>query len=212
MRNSLKSLPSIFVLTFIVTGHARAALILRAEWDGMLYGNSTSAIAYMTIDETAIPNPGVYNGGSPPLAGPIPFWLEDFTISVFGHASGERTFYQSDYYGLILDTSGGDLDFESELIGQNTLYSPWGTTPRVPFESGEFNFFSIPGSGAPTGVATFNLMFNGDRMALISVRAVPELGSASLLSLGMISFLKRKRQKRRIGEQGVSAKSDRAGG
>jgi hypothetical protein len=104
------------------------------------------------------------------------------------------------------DTNGATLDLNSQLVGQNTLGNPWGTSDDG--ISGDFNLFASTVLGAPLGTNYFTLTTNngtGDSMLLTSfspkTAAVPEPTSIAIFGIGaglmsLVSNRRRCRQQR----------------
>jgi hypothetical protein len=143
-----------------------------ATWSGAGYGNDASATARITIDDTALLNPGSNDTDFNPF-------IVTFTITVSGASSGNGTFTLADFNRIALETGPGNpgdlaLDFSRELVGQDTGTDPWGT--RSGGGGGDFNVFSLNPT-VPVGVAHFALSTNGgagDLLDLTSFRPVIE--------------------------------------
>jgi hypothetical protein len=140
-----------------------------ATWSGAGMGNSATASALITIDDTVLLNPGQNDTSSNPF-------VVDFRMNVSGAASGNGSFNLSDFGYIILHTGPGNpgdlaLDFTQELVGQPTGADPWGDTGAG---GGDFNVFDAS-PGAPEGIWFFTVCTDegsGDCMELTSFKPI----------------------------------------
>ena len=136
-------------MTFFTAMPAQAAVAIPEpssfylDWLGF---DGSEAHGMLTIDNASFPNPG--------LALLIPGnEIVDFSLSVFD-ASGNISNYQlADFLAFTWD-SVVTLDLSQELVGQETGNGGWGTE-FVNGETGDFSFFAVGGSGAPSGDGSY---------------------------------------------------------
>ena len=161
-------------------------------WSGAPFNNSAWATGQITIDITALPNPGgpaydIYND------------IESLTVTVMGAGLGDGTWTKDDLsrlndFGVYTywDTGGGALNLNEELVGQPTMHGgPWGTPNSF---SGDFNLFFT--DGGPSGTYYFTLTTsggNGDPMLLtefapVSSTSTPEAGTFVLVGIGILGL------------------------
>lgn len=167
----------------------------------------------ITFESTLLPNPG---GTQFNLPNPAVLAL---TVTVTGASSGNGTFTLADFSAVYWDTGGATLDFNSQMVGQNTPGSPWGTPGgcggfQGPANAGDFNligdFMDFP--TVPVGQDCFTLVTDGgaeDVMGLTSMQLtaaaapttpVPSLNAwmlaalAGMLGLAAAGLLRRTRE------------------
>ena len=143
--------------------------------------SDAQAVGSITFEDTLLANPGANE-----------FFLPDpavlaISMTVSGATSGNGVFGLEDFTEVVFDTDGATLDFGSQLVGQATPDSTWGTPDG---NSGDFNFFSSGGKGvnryasggnaptggaAPEGVFFFTLGANGgaDEEMVLAGMSVP---------------------------------------
>jgi len=183
----LKSVLVIGVLALTATAYADVFQTYDLAWSGASFNNNATATGSITIDLTTLPNPGgpaydMYND------------IVSLTVTVTGASSGNGTWTRADLapisnLGTYTYWWTGDvaLDMTTELVGQPTLGSPWGTPDGL---SGDFNLFFT--NGGPLGTFYFTLTTdggNGDSMQLESfapVGGVPEPGTIALMGTGLV--------------------------
>jgi hypothetical protein len=179
---------------------AHADLIdIQAQWSGASFGNGASATALFTLDTSALSNPGFSSFSGASFASTF----QNFQLTVTGASSGNGAFTGADFSTIFLNTAGGTLDFNSELIGQSTPGGFWGTG-AFPTTVGDFNFFS---NGlnilTPSGSSIFSLLTGGGESILLTsfapaspsaVVAVPETSTwvMGFLALGAVVLLVRR--------------------
>jgi hypothetical protein len=155
--------------------------------------SGATAIGWVTVESSAITNPGGFNFILPNPA------VLDLQVVVSGASAGNGTFGISDFSSIFLDTGGGTLNFSSQLIGQPTLDAPFGTTDGCALggplggTGGDFNMFNLGGGPPPSGAWYFTLVANSgaaDCMVLTSLIAanavaapVPTLSEWGLVTL-----------------------------
>jgi hypothetical protein len=181
--------------------HAQAAVLtIDLTWSGASFSNSASATGWMTIDSSAIPNPGSFPFGV------LPNWLLDLSITVTGSSGGDGTFTRSAFSGsggaMSWSTGGVTLDFTQNLVGQLTTSGhPWGTPDG---NSGDLNFFNNPSisSSAPSGAGQ-NFILNaygggGEQMLLTSATPspAPEPAAYGLIGAGLGAVCLARRRRR----------------
>jgi hypothetical protein len=105
--------------------------------------NTARATGWITFEETLLPNPGDIKFDLP---SPV---VLDLQLTVTGASTGNGTYALDDFTGVRWNTNGATLDLTTELIGQSTPESPWGTT--YDGDSGDFNLFIDGGEPAPRG-------------------------------------------------------------
>jgi hypothetical protein len=164
-------------------------------YSGAAFGNNAMARATMTLDLDQVNNPGFS------ISIFAPSFVTAFSITVSGARTGNGTFGLADFSGngfFYLDTNGGKLDFNRQLIGQATSVSPYGTVPSHG-NAGDFSIFTnydivsrMGDPAAPTGTDFFEITTThglGDRLYLTSFApAMPEPGALVLTSLGLGSL------------------------
>jgi hypothetical protein len=129
-------------------------------WSDTINNTGASATGVIGLDLTAIPS-------APNVSGSTPSWITSFTITVTGASSGNGTFTLLDIFGFNFQSSGVNLNYSSELVGQGgTMF----------MSVGDFSFFSdfgagAPFSGAPNVVVTDEA--NGDFLSLTSFTPAP---------------------------------------
>ena len=153
--------------------------------------SGATAVGSVTVESTAITNPGGFNFSLPNPA------VLDLQVVVSGAGAGNGTFGISDFSSIFLDTGGGTLNFSQQMIGQPTADAPFGTTDGCAGDGplggtgGDFNIF-FAGPPAPQGVWYFTLGAEGGEgacMVLTSlvvgnpVTAVPTLSEWGLVTL-----------------------------
>jgi hypothetical protein len=150
-------------------------------WSGAYYSNSASATGQITIDMSALNNPGYTE----------PLTVSAFTVTVTGADFGNGSYSLADYSYFFLGTNGGTLDFSQEVIGQSTSGDPWGTPSSG--NGGDFNIASL--DSAPLGTWYFTITpaggDSGDHMLLTDFSPVsdtPEPGSFILLGSGLAAL------------------------
>ena len=172
------------------TAHAQQ-IDMQVEWSGSALGNGASAVATFTLDTSQLNNPGLssFSGAS------ILSTFQNFQITVSNASSGNGTFTTSDLSLIFLNTSGGTLDFNSELMGQSTPSGAWGTG-AYPTMVGDFNFFSTGSNPlAPTGTSAFTLNTGGGQsMLMTSFAPIPEPSSWMMggLAIGASLLIRRR--------------------
>jgi len=197
------------LLLAAMIGHAHAGdpdpTTYTLEWASSTTGATASG--FIVLDRNLIINPGfnIWELPDPTVL--------DFGITVTGSASGDGTWTIDDYDEIILDTNGGTLDFDIELVGQPTDGNPWG--PPSLGDGGDFNIFvgggnvrddrydnpELPtegGASPPNGVFFFEISVGGgESLLLTSFRpaGVPEsqpvptmTGLGLALLLGVMLF------------------------
>ncbi len=185
-------------VALVTTSHADL-IDIQAEWSGSSFANGASALATFTLDTSLLNNPGFasFSGASFSNA------FQNFQLTVSGASSGNGVFTASDFSMIFLNTAGGTLDFNSELVGQSTPGGLWGAT-AFPTVVGDFNLFSNGLSAlTPSGSSIFSLLSGGgERIQLTSFKpatpspvAVPETSTwvMGFLALGTVLFLARRR-------------------
>jgi hypothetical protein len=189
-------------MTFLIVAsvQANAGQVFDLTYSGATLGNNATATGTITLELLNMNNPGTTDQ-NPSL------FVTDFSITVTGASSGNGTFGFSDFNGsgilggFYLATNGGTLDFGSELVGQPTSGSAWGTTPSSG-AAGDFNIFTNgTDPTAPNGTFFFQITTNGgsgDSLFLTSFAPAPEPGSAllvlpALIALGALKVRKRVR-------------------
>jgi len=176
---------------------ARAQETFDLAWSGAPFGNSAVATGTITMNPSVL-TPG-YNDNSGFFFGANPF-VTALSITISGASSGNGTFTLSDFDTVLIDEGGVNLNFNTQLVGQATAGSPWGTPNGA---GGDFNLFNRTGVGgtAPDGSFNFTLRTDAgseDPMLLTSFTpaGVPEPGTYAMLgSLGLTgaAFLRRRR-------------------
>lgn len=196
----VKSLMLTLAVAISAAAVSRADLVdIQAQWSGASFGNGASATALFTLDTSALNNPGFSVFSGPTFASTF----QNFQLTVTGASAGNGVFTGSDFGLIFLNTSGGTLDFHSQLIGQSTSSGLWGvgTNPGL---NGDFNFHS---NGlnilTPTASSIFTLKTGGNEFMLLSsfapasppaVVAVPETSTwvMGFLALGVVLFMVRR--------------------
>jgi hypothetical protein len=185
-----KLLLPLAAVVFATTSHAQL-INMQAEWSGGPLGNGASAVATFTLDTSQLNNPGFSSFSGPTFLSTF----QSFQITVSGASSGNGVFTTSDFSAIFLNTSGGTLDFNSELMGQSTPSGAWGTG-AYPTNVGDFNLFS---SGVnpltPNGSSIFTLISGGaEQMLLTSFAPIPEPSSWMMgcLALGVNLLIRRR--------------------
>jgi hypothetical protein len=158
-------------------------------WSGASLGNSASATGQITLDLTTLPNPS---------SGTVDIYsdIQSLSITVTGAVSGNGTWTLANLVqGSNLGTysywdTGATLNMGTELVGQPTSSSAWGTADGY---SGDFNLFF--GNGGPIGSNYFTLAaadLDGDKMLLTEFdpasSPVPEPGTMLLFGSGLIGL------------------------
>jgi len=152
-------------------------------WDGSPFGNTASALGSITLDRTTLPNPGFR------LDTLANFGVTALSVTVSGASSGNGTFGIVDFDRLIW-RAGPPVDFTTELVGQAGFQ--------------DFNLFSAPFSGVPTGFGDDFITDSrrGDAMRLTSMIAatpsetpVPVPATLALFGLGLLGLGLRRRQR-----------------
>lgn len=202
--NNMMKITNLFLAVtaaaLVTTSHADM-IDIQAEWSGASFSNGASASASFTLDTSLFNNPGFtsFSGASFSNA------FQNFQLTVSGASSGNGVFTASDFSTIFLNTAGGTLDFNSELVGQSTPAGLWGAT-AFPTVVGDFNLFSNGLSAlSPEGTSIFSLRAGGllgsDDMLLTSFKpatpspvAVPETSTwvMGFLALGTVLFLVRR--------------------
>jgi hypothetical protein len=199
----------VFIGMFGVAHSAKADISQTYDlaWSGA--GNNATATGTITLDLSAINNPGTTGGVNEQSVNPF---VTAFTITISGASSGNGTFGFSDFNGsgtfggFLLSTHGGTLDLSQQLIGQPTPGGPWGSTHDS--LTGDFNIFTNgTDPNAPLALGPFQLKTdNGaeDAMDLTSFApvpsTVPEPSSVILLATSVLlaaALVTRKRPARR---------------
>jgi hypothetical protein len=189
---------------FALSSFSRADLIdIEAQWSGASFANGASAVATFTLDTSLLNNPGFSSFSGAGLASAF----QNFQLTVSGASAGNGVFALPEFSMIFMNTSGGTLDFHSELIGQATAIGVWGpSSPSLPLGSGDFNFFSNGLSAlTPSGSSIFTLLTGGgERIVLTSfapvaaapVASVPETSTwvMGFLALGAVVFMARRRR------------------
>ncbi len=177
---------TVAIVITVMAASAHAGLITFAlEWSGA--GNSAVATGMITLNDALLPNPGSTDGWPGPITA--------LQVTVSGASAGNGTFGMADFERWAWNTSGGTLDLGTELVGQPTANNPWGTPGGA---GGDFNLFHAGASpSAPHGVHFFIFTTDGgdgDQMQLTSMAPIPEPASLSLLGLGGLLALRRRRR------------------
>ncbi|HSQ81636.1 MAG TPA: hypothetical protein VLU54_10975 [Casimicrobiaceae bacterium] len=169
-------------LLAVVAGRAQAAPV---TFNFQYAVGGATATGHVTFESTLLPNPGVLNV---PLPNPA---VLDLQVTVSGATAGNGTYGLGSFTGIVFDTGGATLDFSTQLVGQPTLTSNWGTPNGGP--GGDFNLFGA--APAPRGVYFFTLGANGgaaDPMVLVSMTQaggatpVPALDGRGLVLLAVL--------------------------
>jgi hypothetical protein len=154
-------------------------------WSGASFSNSASATGQITIDLTTLPNPNS-DGGNMGSS------IQSLTVTVTGANSGNGTWTLSDLRTNNWWTGDVTLNMLTELVGQPTAGSSWGTPDS---SSGDFNLFFNPRSGGPFGETYFTMVTNvgkGDAMLLTDfdpvTTATPEPGTMLLFGSGLAAL------------------------
>lgn len=189
------------VLSLVAT--SRGDMIdIQAEWSGASFGNGASAFANFTLDTSLFNNPGFSSFSGAAFSNAF----QNFQLTVAGASSGNGVFSASDFSTIFLNTSGGTLDFHSQLVGQSTPGGLWGAG-SLPATVGDFNLFSNGLSSlTPTGSSIFTLhAAGGESIVLTSfapvaaapLAAVPETSTwvMGFLALGAVCFMVRRSAK-----------------
>jgi hypothetical protein len=184
----------LMALLLLMAGSAAADVYQTYDlaWSGAPFNNSAWATGQITIDVTALPNPGgpAYDMYSD---------IESLTVTVMGAGLGNGTWNKDDLsrlndFGVYTywDTGGGALNLNAELVGQATMHGgPWGTPNSF---SGDFNLFFT--DGGPFGTYYFTLTTNGgygDPMLLtefapVRLTSTPEAGTFVLVGIGILGL------------------------
>ena len=184
-------------VALVTTSHADL-IDIQAEWSGSSFANGASALASFTLDTSLLNNPGFSSFSAASFSNAF----QNFQLTVSGASSGNGVFTASDFSTIFLNTAGGTLDFNSELVGQSTPGGLWGAT-AFPTVVGDFNLFSNGLSAlTPSGPSIFSLLSGGgESMLLTSFKpatpspvAVPETSTwvMGFLALGTVVFLARR--------------------
>ena len=184
-------------VALVTTSHADL-IDIQAEWSGSSFANGASALASFTLDTSLLNNPGFSSFSAASFSNAF----QNFQLTVSGASSGNGVFTASDFSTIFLNTAGGTLDFNSELVGQSTPGGLWGAT-AFPTVVGDFNLFSNGLSAlTPSGSSIFSLLSGGgESMLLTSFKpatpspvAVPETSTwvMGFLALGTVVFLARR--------------------
>lgn len=195
-------LPQVAILVLVCGASCKADLYetFQLSYSGADFGNTATASATITLDLTLLNNPGLTQQSDTPF-------VTDFAMSIRGASSGNGDFTFSDFNGgpnggFLLNTNGGLLDFNQDLIGQPTDNDPFGT-PSLG-NGGDFNIFSNGTNlAAPYGNYWFRITTNngsGDNLNLthFSRTSVPSPGSFSLMGLGLFLANRWVRRKRSV--------------
>ena len=175
MKSLTKALiSSAALLLFSISANA-ALITVEGLWTGEQGLNATST---MQIDTSLITSDGVDLNGTcgPCTTTTAPGWVSNFSITI-----GADNFTQAQFSTIFLDLDDAFvLDYASEFVAQSAFV--------------DFNFFAAPGS--PSGTAPNEFSYQGVLFNLVSLTptaAVPEPGTATLLTLALAGlFLRRK--------------------
>ena len=207
MKNILIILTTLILSTQIQAAPQRYDFVFTGD------GNPATAIGYIVLESSLIPNPTVNSNNFIPLPDPL---VLDINVTVSGSASGDGTYTLVDFDQIAFATGGATLDLTTELVGQATPNGTWGTPDG---NNGDFNLFGVsqqqpppaqqatnyssiastqgvPLAGPPAGVFYFTLGAaggGGEQMILSSFHpfvatAVPTLSSSILLMLSLLLF------------------------
>lgn len=148
------------------------------QWDGSVFGNNATASGQITINTELIANPGTnldIVGGA---------LIPELSVVIEGASSGNGTFFESGQIGFVEISTASEVDFSTELVGQDGLSS--------------FTVFSLE-SGGPVPVNNFTIQTDlglGDQLQLTSFRpagVVPEPSLTLLLPIIASVAFRRKR-------------------
>ncbi len=181
------------LVIFASVSHADVLQRYSLAWSGAALGNSATASGVLILDLTTLPNPSqdnqdvdIYND------------IVSISVSVTGASSGNGTWTKADLFLTYWWTGNVKLNMLTELIGQPTVASPWGTPDG---NSGDFNLFF--NNSGPEGTDYFTLTsdgISGDPMLLTQFSpVVPEPGSLALLGGGLLGVVPALRWKARRG-------------
>ena len=141
----LLAVASILTLTFV--GKLQAEIFsYEARWEN---DSGATAVATFSLDDQ------LFFGDH----FDVPFesiGLSDFEITIAGAASGNGTFTEADFSGVVYWDLNAVFDFSMELFGQKTPFEPFGTT----LDGGDFNIIGSSVS-APTGTLFFQFTTDG---------------------------------------------------
>lgn len=198
MRTFLRGAVAAFLFAGTLGAAQAAPITFQFTFDDP--ASTALAVGSITFESTLLPNPG-----NAFFILPDPAVLA-LNVTVTGSANGNGNFTLSDFTAVVFDTNDGTLNFGSQLVGQSTAGSPWGTTDG---NGGDFNLFSNTPKGgpaiygqpiaaphginpAPNGVNYFTLGANGgfdEPMELVGMSALGGLTPAAALPIGRGAWL-----------------------
>jgi hypothetical protein len=155
-------------------------------WSGASFGNGASATGTITLDLSQLPPVGSETYGDQP-------WITALSVTISGAGAGDGTFtlpqFESGTGGMIGWGDGGvGLNYSTQLVGQPTSGSPWGTPDGT---AGDFNLFDYSDSNGPIGEFYFTLQadaVNGGPLMLLTSFApatTPEPATLAVLGFGL---------------------------
>lgn len=190
MFSKIKKVVSALLFVLAANAAQAAPATFNLEWSGTSYGNTASAIGFITFDDAVLVSGAAFNLNSSWAA------VLDLGITISGAGAGNGSFGLSDFGSMYFNSPSG-LDFTRELIGQTLSNgSTFGTSDMSnPEIGGDFNLFGSS-SSAPNGTWYFQLTPSGtsESMLLTSMAPVPEPTTYAMLiaGLGLLAVRRRK--------------------